>query len=528
MTERPEAGSPQQPSQADARLSQVVEGIVRIASGDLATPIPRSAARDQVDAVITGINLLAEELHSVYQDFEQRVEARTAELQAAHLEMERMALTDALTGSANRTALTRLLLKELEENTGRPGVLMLDLDAFKDINDSFGHLIGDRVLIQVAERLVQAVPAGAVVARLGGDEFAVLLPNTETRAALAVAESIQQAFNSVIRLDELDVWPRASIGVHVAQDGQQAEQIMLRADVAMYAAKEAGRGRIAVFEPVMLYARQLRRKTAAELRGAGARGELFLEYQPVVELESGKIEGVEALVRWNHPTRGLLPPNEFIPVAEESGVIADVGAWVLHEGLTQLGEWLATGAVSPDFSLRVNLSAMELQRIDLVDSVRLALRRCGATPKNLILEITESAFVSGGDVETYSLKALNALGVRIEIDDFGTGYSSISYLRRLPASTVKVDRALIKDIADDEQQLEFVQAVHGLIRAAGMDAVFEGVETAEQAAQLQRMECCSGQGYYFSRPLGVESITQLLFRNVTLPTVDAELSGIPS
>ncbi|CEA07540.1 Cyclic di-GMP phosphodiesterase Gmr [Arthrobacter saudimassiliensis] len=502
---------------ADARLTRVVEGIVRIASGDLATPIPRSRARDQVDAVITGINLLAEELNSVYQDFEQRVDARTSELRAAHLEMERMALTDALTGSANRTALTRLLLQELESNAGRPAVLMLDMDAFKDINDSFGHLVGDKVLKRVAGRVISAVPEEAVVARLGGDEFAVLLPNTDTRSALSVAEDIQHSFNSVIRLEELDVWPRASIGVHMAQLGEQAEDIMLRADVAMYSAKEQGRGRIAVFEPVMLYARQLRRQTSAELRHAVTRGELFLEYQPVVSLTSGQVQGVEALVRWNHPTRGLLPPGEFIPVAEESGVIADVGAWVLQAALQQLGRWLEDGTVGPDFSLRVNLSAMELQRIDLVDTVRLALRGCGATPANLILEITESAFVAGGDVETYSLKALSALGVRIEIDDFGTGYSSISYLRRLPASTVKVDRALIKDIAEDEQQLEFVSAVHGLIRAAGMDAVFEGVETPEQARQLQRMQCCSGQGYYFSRPLSTEAATELLRSGARLP-----------
>ena len=510
------------PEPVDTRLLQVVDGIVRITAGDLTTSLPTSPARDEVDAVITGINLLAEELNLVYQEFEDRVEARTKELQAAHLEMQRMAMTDTLTGTANRPALLQEIEAAILAAPGQgPSVLMIDLDDFKDINDTFGHQTGDEVLGVVAQRIHSAVRESDVVARLGGDEFAVLLRDAGLNTAMDVAAQIQQALAQHIRVEELDVWPRASIGVHAALPGENSQDIMVRADTAMYAAKEAGRSQNKAFEPVMLYARQLRRETAAELRKGIGRNELFLAYQPVVELATGRMTGVEALIRWQHPQRGLIMPDEFISIAEETGIILELGRWVLRAALEQVARWEAQLSLDPGFKVRVNLSATELQRLDLVDHVRRALSETKTDASRLIIEITESAFVSGGNVEMYSLKSLNALGIGIEIDDFGTGYSSISYLRRLPVQTVKVDRSLIQEISADPGQLRFVDAVHGLIQAAGMEAVFEGIETLDQAADLRVLGCRSGQGYYFSRPLEAAQIAAILESDTTLPLVQA-------
>ncbi|WAP53417.1 EAL domain-containing protein [Arthrobacter sp. ATA002] len=499
-----------------------------MASGDLDTYIPTSKARDQVDAVITGINLLAGELSEVYADFEDRVETRTRELRDAHEQMQHMAMTDPLTGVGNRSSLRQSLdaaVSARKDGEPGPAALMIDLDGFKDINDSFGHHAGDLVLMEIAARLVTASGPDTVVARLGGDEFAVLLPVSTMQQSRTASSKIMEALKRRINLDDLDVWPRASIGIHLAAPGEDASDILLRADTAMYAAKDDAQQRIKFFEPVMLYSRQLRRDMAGELRHAAERGELELAYQPVVELETGKLQGVEALVRWNHPVRGMIMPDAFIPVAEETGLIVGIGRWVLRAALEQLAGWQDLVPAEDSFQMRVNLAASELQSMDLVDYVRRALRETGLPPSSLILEITESAFVTGGEVETYSLKSLQALGVGLAIDDFGTGYSSISYLRRLPVDTVKVDRSLIEDIDDDDGQLRFVDAVHNLIQSAGMEAVFEGIETAAQAGQLYKMGCCSGQGYYFSRPLPADQVAGILREGHTLPQAGV---GLPA
>ncbi|KAD3515284.1 EAL domain-containing protein [Arthrobacter yangruifuii] len=507
-------------SPEDPRLSRIIEGIVSIAAGDLTTRIPVSPARDQIDAVSTGINLLAGELNDMYQDMEQRVQNRTRELQAAHAQMQQMALSDPLTGLANRTALMQeveVVLAGWDGSDTAPAVLMIDLDGFKEINDSFGHRAGDLVLQEVAARLLASAPEESVVARLGGDEFAVLLPAAGRLSALVTAETIQSALCARTVVQELDVWPRASTGIHLAAPGQSAEELLLCADTAMYEAKEAGPGLVRSFEPVMLYARQLRREMASDLRNAVERNEFRLAYQPVVDLVTGQMHGVEVLLRWEHPTQGLTMPDSFIPLAEASGAIVGIGRWVLRTALEQLSAWRADGQDKEGFHIRVNVSASELQSMDLVDYVRGVLRDTGTEPQDLVLEITESALVGSGDVETYSMQALKALGIRLEIDDFGTGYSSISYLRRLPVHAVKVDRELIAEISRDKGQLHFVDAVHRLIQAAGLEAVFEGVETAQQAAMLQEMGCCHGQGYYFSRPLTAGQTGALLASGDRLP-----------
>ncbi len=479
-----------------------------------------SPARDDVDAVITGINLLAEELQLVHQQFEKRVESRTAMLNQAHLDMRRMAMTDALTGLANRVALVERIeaaLAAASAGTAPPALLLLDLDSFKNINDRFGHSAGDRVLTEVAQRLQGVVRGSDVVARLGGDEFAVLVSQATMEIALQVANRVMEVLDQSFHLDEFSVYSRASIGIRLADQGASAESLVLEADTAMYEAKRLGRSTIKVFEPVMLYDRQLRTLMASELRDAINNEELVLHYQPVVSLTDGRILGVEVLVRWNHPTRGLIFPDSFIPLAEEIGAILELDRWVMAAALSQYERWRDELDLAPDFQLRLNLSAVELQQLDLVDYVRGVLKNHRIPPVNLVLEITETALVTGAEVETYSLLSLKNLGVCIEIDDFGTGYSSISYLRRLPVDMVKVDRSLIAELTDGSWQADFITAILQLIRAAGLDAVFEGIETAEQARKLTEMGCLSGQGYYFSKPLTLDAITSMLKTNQHLP-----------
>ncbi|WP_026531828.1 putative bifunctional diguanylate cyclase/phosphodiesterase [Arthrobacter sp. H41] len=497
----------------DPRLAILVDSIVRLSRGELSSRIEPSSARDEVDAVITGVNLLAEELEQVYDQFEKRVESRTAMLRQAHLDLMKMAMSDALTGLANRVALMdgiETALAGAQAGSLPPALILLDLDSFKNVNDRFGHDAGDRVLQEVAARLNGVVRESDMVARLGGDEFAILLPEVTMDVAMQVARRALQVLGEQIQLDHLYVHSRASIGVRLGDPGQTADALLLDADTAMYAAKREGRSIIKVFEPLMLYTRQLRSQMATELRGAITSNELVLHYQPVVELATNRVLGVEVLVRWQHPVRGLIPPDTFIPLAEEIGAIHDLDRWVMLTSLRQLAEWRRTLPLDDDFQLRVNLSAVELKQLDLVDHVRSLLRDLGVPARCLVIEITETAIVTRGEVEMYSLLSLQKLGVGIEIDDFGTGYSSISYLRELPVSMVKVDRSLLVDLDHRPGQLEFVAAILQLIRAAGLEAVFEGIETKEQAEQLRELGCASGQGYYFSRPLPAVAATELL------------------
>ncbi|MHA7238445.1 putative bifunctional diguanylate cyclase/phosphodiesterase [Arthrobacter sp. TMS1-12-1] len=516
----------------DPRLAMLVESIVRLSRGELSSRIEPSSARDEVDAVITGVNLLAEELEQVYEQFEKRVESRTAMLRQAHLDMMKMAMSDALTGLANRVALMDGIEEALSQvathGAEPPALLLLDLDSFKNVNDRFGHDAGDRVLREVANRLLGVVRESDLVARLGGDEFAILLPGATMEIAMQVARRALDALGQQMHLDSLYIHSRASIGVRLGTADQTADDLLLDADTAMYAAKREGRNIIKVFEPVMLYSRQLRSQMATELRDAISSDQLVLHYQPVVELATNRILGVEVLVRWQHPLRGLIPPDTFIPLAEEIGVIHDLDRWVMSSSLRQLAVWRRELALDDDFQLRVNLSAVELKQLDLVDHVRMLLRELGVPAHSLVVEITETAIVTRGEVEMYSLLSLQQLGVGIEIDDFGTGYSSISYLRELPVSMVKVDRSLLVELNTRPGQLDFVAAILQLIRAAGLEAVFEGIETREQADQLRSMGCASGQGYYFSRPLPANESTALLASTRYLRTSEGSDAAEPA
>lgn len=514
-------------SNSDPRLSKLVDGIVRLSRGELSIRIEPSPARDEVDAVITGVNLLAEELEQVYRQFEQRVEDRTAKLHQAHLEMKRMAMTDALTGLSNRVDLFARInsaLQEHRDGAAPPALLLLDLDSFKDVNDRFGHDAGDEVLREVGERLRAVVRSTDTVARLGGDEFAILVSRASMETALSVANRALDVLASSIEINEFSVHPRASIGLRVATKEHTAESLLDEADTAMYVAKHEGRGTIKTFAPVMLYNRQLRTLMASELRDAIGTEQLCVHYQPVVNLEDGSVNGVEVLVRWDHPVRGTISPEAFIPLAEEIGAISELDRWVMSAALQQYSVWRTALLIPADFQVRVNVSAIELRSLDLVDFVRGLLKRMSVPASSLVIEITESAFVGGGEVERYSLLSLKQLGVCIEIDDFGTGYSSISYLRRLPVDMVKVDRSILREPSTGSWQPEFVAAVFQLIRAAGLGVVFEGIETAEQAVYLRSLGELSGQGYYFSRPLAEPQITALLRAGEPLPPTSAATS----
>lgn len=497
----------------DPRLGKLLDGIVRLAAGELHSRIEVSPARDELDAVIMGTNLLAEDLQIMYQELEQRVEVRTRLLHEAHLEMQKMALTDSLTGLSNRAALVSALneaLAETEQGGLPPAVLLLDLDAFKGINDTLGHAAGDQVLAAVGERIKGSVRDSDTVARLGGDEFAVLMPATTLTRAASVGNRILSALDEQVELENDAIHCGASMGLCIGGAGQSAEQLLMEADVAMYASKAGGRNRLKVFEPAMLHARQLRSQLIEDLRTAITESQLVLYYQPVVELATGRIEGAEALVRWKHPSRGMVMPDEFIPLAEDAGLISELGGWVLRTAVGQLRDWRAAARAGDDFSMRINISPTDLQRLEFIEEVRDALIGADLNPELLVLELTEGAIVSGNELDRYSLNSLRKLGVGLEIDDFGTGYSSISYLRRLPVDKVKVDRSLLKDLGTDPAQPALIAAILQLIRACGLEAVWEGVETAEQAQHLASIGCVSAQGYYFGRPVPADEFAAVL------------------
>lgn len=493
----------------DPRLQQLVEGIVRLAAGDLDARIEPSDLRDDIDAVITGVNLLAEELSYIYSNLELQVSDRTAMLRKTQAELEQMAKTDDLTGLANRTLLNERINEAILASTDSgnpPAVLVLDVDSFKAVNDALGHGAGDAVLIEVARRLKCAVRAVDTVARLGGDEFAILVIEATEEEVLNIAHRASAQLQDSVQVGTETVWAMASIGVRIGTPGHPAESLIRDADIAMYQAKAHGRNNIQLFHPDMLDAVRERSRITAELRNAVAGGELALRYQPVVELASGTVIGFEALLRWHHPVHGLIMPDSFIPIAEETGLILELGRWVLHEGVAQLRRWSETEPELTDFCLHINLSAAELLRGDLLEDVRETLARNHVAPPRLVLEITETVLMSKGTAEEQVLGELRDLGVGLQIDDFGTGYSSISYLRTLPADTVKVDRSLIQDIASDPQQQKFVAAILQLIYSAGLKAIVEGIETAEQAILLQTMGCLHGQGYFYDRPLPPEMV----------------------
>lgn len=394
-------------------------------------------------------------------------------------------------------------------------VLFLDLDRFKVVNDSLGHETGDLLLIETARRLKQCLRPGDMAARFGGDEFTVLLENVgQLSDATRVAERIAEALNVSFDLGGHEVCTTTSIGIVLSHAGADRGEDLLRdADVAMYRAKSKGRAQYEVFDAEMSAAAFERLKTEIELRQGMKREQLLLHYQPLVDLKSGRIIGAEALVRWQHPERGLIYPGDFIPIAEESGIILPLGQWVLQEACRQMRRWQKEFAIHDDWTISVNLSAKQFQQLTLVEDMTRILREAELEPHHLNVEITESVMMEAASATSGLLISLRKIGVRLSIDDFGTGYSSLSYLRRFPLDTLKVDRSFIDRAGNDDQDAAIVQAVHSLAKALGMKVVAEGVETREQLDHLRKLNCDVAQGYYFAKPLPRAKFEALLQSN---------------
>jgi diguanylate cyclase (GGDEF)-like protein len=405
---------------------------------------------------------------------------------------------------------------ERRGRTEAAAVYFLDLDRFKRINDSLGHGAGDDVLREVAERIERTLRPDDTVARFGGDEFTVLCETVGgVLEAVGVADRLQREISRPLRAGGAELRLTASIGIALAEPGETVDcsRLVEDADAAMYRAKERGGARTELFDMAMRE-RAVRALTIEqELQHGLERGELRLYYQPLVNLETGDMVGAEALVRWDHPERGLLGPDQFLPVAEESGLIVQVGAWVVGEACRRLRDWDRRNGGSP-FGLAVNLSARELTHPDVVPTVMNAVRRSALDPHRLTIEVTESTAMADRDSGFRALRELNAAGVRIAIDDFGTGYSSLDHLREMPADILKIDRSFVAGMSANSPDSALVAAAVAMGRALDLQVIAEGIETAEQVADLREFGCPLGQGYLFARPLPPEELDGLLEANV--------------
>ncbi|HLF68382.1 MAG TPA: EAL domain-containing protein [Gaiellaceae bacterium] len=425
--------------------------------------------------------------------------------------LRHQAFHDSLTGLPNRALFADRVEHALvlHAHAGRGvAVLFLDLDDFKAVNDSLGHAAGDELLRLAAGRLRATLSPAHTVARLGGDEFAVLIEDRDgPAAAIEAAERIVAALQAAFHLDGREVFVSASVGIAV---GGSAEELLRSADVAMYRAKGSGKAQYVVYTPRMDEDLVGRLELVSDLRRANVAEEFVLHYQPLVDLRTGAVEGVEALVRWLHPTRGLLPPGEFVPLAEETGGILDLGRWVLAEACRQAATWRSEIPGAEALSVSVNVSTRQVRRPALAEDVRGALAGSGLPPEALTLELTESVLARGRDELSVVLEELAGIGVRLALDDFGTGYSSLSRLQELPVHTLKVDRSFVREIDTSPQRARFVRAIVELAEALDVAVVAEGVETSAQAAALRRLGCRVGQGFHLAPPLEPEAFAALL------------------
>jgi diguanylate cyclase (GGDEF)-like protein/PAS domain S-box-containing protein len=442
------------------------------------------------------------------------------ERKQAEAQIRALAYHDTLTGLPNRLLFNDRLamaLAQAQRQQKKAAVFFIDLDRFKVINDSLGHGFGDKLLQAVADRIALHIREGDTLARLGGDEFTVLLPGlADATDAARVADKLLEALRNPFELEGRELFVTASIGVSIyPDDGADVDELVKNSDTAMYRAKEQGRDNHQLYTPAM-NARALEHlHMENSLRKALAQNELVVYYQPLVDLRSGRIEGVEALVRWRHAELGLVEPSEFIPLAETTGLIVPIGPWVLREACAQVRTWQERGHA--DLSVSVNLSVRQFHQPHLAELVRSVLVETGLDPRCLELEITESNAMLNAELTTQILTEIKSLGVRISIDDFGIGYSSLSYLKRLPINTLKIDQSFVRDITTDPDDAAIAKAVIAMAHSLKLSVVAEGVETAEQLAFLTTHRCDKMQGFYFSQPLPADECVRLLSRNLRIP-----------
>jgi len=431
-------------------------------------------------------------------------------------QLVRNALTDSLTGLPNRVLMLQHIETAMRSSWRthlQPTLLFIDVDRFKNINDSLGHSIGDDVLTEVSRRLTSAVPTHATVARIAGDEFVVLDATTETvTQSVLLAEQVLHSLRSPITTRDGDMFVTASIGVAYAPTAVElsANELMRHADTAMYRAKNAGRNCIALFDESMLESVTKRLDVETALYRALERNELHLVHQPIVDIDLGIVVGFEALMRWDRGQAHVVAPDEFIPIAEETGIIVPLGSWAINDALTQLRSWIDAGHCSASTTMSVNVSVRQLHDPQFVTVVTEALAASGVPAEQLWLEVTESVMITEPTQALASLHRLNALGVRIAIDDFGTGYSSLSLLQRFPIQCIKIDRAFVNDVVTEPATQNIVRTIIAMAMAMGADVVAEGVETTEQLAQLTSLDCHRAQGYLFSRPVHVDDVPRVV------------------